>query len=218
MNKRISLVVLTLATMLGTSFGGEESKGVGPDKALEMLKAGNKRCVADRLDHSHQSVARLQEIAKGQKPFAVILGCSDSRVPPEIIFDAGFGDLFVVRVAGNIADSVVIGSIEYAVEHLGSTLIVVLGHERCGAVQATYEGGEAPGHLGSLVEHIKSAVEKAQKGTGDGLDNAVRINATQVAEELRNSKPILSNAVAAGKIKIVAARYDLDDGKVEFLP
>jgi carbonic anhydrase len=218
MKTPLAVAVLVLAVMFATSFAGEGHDGISPDKAIEMLKAGNARHVSGHPTHPHESAARLHEIAQGQKPFAIILGCADSRVPPELVFDAGLGDLFDVRVAGNIVDDAVIGSIEYAVEHLGTTLIVVLGHERCGAVQAAYDGGEAAGHLGTLVEHLKSAVEKAKKQPGDGVDNAVRINATQVAEELRNSKPILSKAVAEGKIKIVAARYDLDDGKVQILP
>ncbi len=218
MRRRLSILVSAAMALLQTSFAGDSTNSVSPEKALEILQAGNKRYVEGHLKHPHETAARLHEVAKGQKPFAVILGCADSRVPPEIIFDEGLGDLFDIRVAGNIADDAVIGSVEYAVEHLGVTLVVVLGHERCGAVQAAYEGGEAPGHLGALVERIKPAVEKAKKEPGDGLDNAVRINAKNVAEELKSSTPVLSSAVAAGKLKIVAARYDLDNGKVELLP
>jgi carbonic anhydrase len=132
------------------------------DQALQELMNGNKRYVAAELAHPNQTAARRAEVAKGQDPFAIIVGCSDSRVPPEIIFDQGLGDLFVTRVAGNIVDDVVLGSIEYAAEHLGVPLIVVLGHKRCGAVEAAAKGGDAPVHIRSLVEAIKPAIKKAK--------------------------------------------------------
>jgi len=217
MNRKALLVFGLLSAMIPPMAAGGGPEGMNPDKALNLLIAGNKRYVAGQLHHPHQSANRLHEVAQGQKPYAVILGCADSRVPPELIFDAGLGDLFVIRVAGNIADDAIMGSIEYAVEHLGTALVVVLGHEKCGAVQAAYDGGAASAHIRTLVEHITPVVEKARKGTGDGLDNAVRMNVALVVEELKSSTPVLSGAVAEGKIKIVGARYDLDDGKVEFL-
>jgi carbonic anhydrase len=188
------------------------------DAALQKLIEGNKRYVEMTLAHPDQSASCRTDIAKAQKPFAIILGCSDSRVPPEVVFDQGLGALFVVRVAGNVVDDLGLASIEYAVEHLGSHLIVVLGHERCGAVTAAVGGGEAPGHLGVLMEALKPAVEKAKGHGGDGIENAIRANVELMTERLRESKPILAELAEKGEIKVVGARYDLDSGAVEILP
>ena len=190
---------------------------VSPGKALAMLIEGNRKYVAGHRKHPRDFVGRLTQVAFGQNPFAVVLGCADSRVPVEMIFHVGLGDLFVVRVAGNVADNTVIGSIEFAVEQLGTRLVVVLGHERCGAITAALNGRRAKGHIGTLLEHLKPVVKKVRNQKGDTLDLAVRLNAVQIAKKLMRSRPILSKAVASGKIKIVAARYDLDDGIVEFL-
>jgi carbonic anhydrase len=189
----------------------------GPDRALRELIAGNKRYVAAKVMRPHQAPTRRADVAKGQHPFAIVLGCADSRVPPEIVFDQGLGDLFVVRVAGNIADDAALASLEYAVEHLGPRLIVVLGHERCGAVDAAVKGGEAPGHLSSLVTAIAPAVTASQGKPGDRLDHAVRANVARVVEQLRSSEPILAPMVKAGKVQVVGCRYDLDSGAVELL-
>jgi carbonic anhydrase len=187
------------------------------EQAMERLMAGNKRYVASKQTHPHQTRERCVELSAGQYPFAVILGCADSRVPPEVIFDQGLGDLFVIRVAGNVLDDIVVGSVEYAAAHLHTPLIVVLGHARCGAVGATVAGGELEGHLPSLAEAIQPAVDQVKDLPGDLVDNAVRANARMVAEQLRSSQPVLSELVNAGALKIVAARYDLDTGVVELL-
>ena len=192
----------------------EEAKGVPADEALARLVEGNKRFVQMKLTHPEQDASCRTSLSKGQQPFAVILGCSDSRVPPEVIFDLGLGDLFVVRVAGNVADDIGIASIEYAVEHLGSRLIVVLGHERCGAVTAAVKGGEFPGHLPALMTALKPAVDKSKGAAGDA---AVLANVDLTAKQLRESKPILAELVEKGEIKIVGARYDLDSGAVELI-
>ncbi|MGA9176521.1 MAG: carbonic anhydrase [Desulfobacterales bacterium] len=147
-----------------------------------------------------------------------MLSCSDSRVPPEILFDQGLGDLFVIRLAGNILDDAALASLEYAVEHLGVKYIMVLGHERCGAVEAALKGGEVPGHIGSLVKAIQPAVEKAKNQPGDLLDNAVRANITIVVQQLKSSEPILEELVKKGDLTVVGTRYDLDDGVVVILP
>jgi carbonic anhydrase len=157
-------------------------------------------------------------VANGQRPFAVIVSCSDSRVPPEIIFDQGIGNLFVVRCAGNIVDDAGLGSIEYAAEHLHVSLIVVLGHERCGAVEAAVKGGEAPGHIKSLVEAIRPAVEKVKGRPGDLAENAMRGNVKLVVDHLKASKPILEHLVHKGTLSVIGARYDLDDGHVILIP
>lgn len=184
------------------------------DQALQRLLAGNQRYVAARQEHPDQAPARRAELSGGQQPFAIILGCADSRVPPEVIFDQGLGALFVVRVAGNVVDNVVLGSIEYAAAHLHTPLIVVLGHSKCGAIEATIAGGELEGHLPDLAAAIQPAVDQAKSLPGDPLDNAVVANATMVAERLRSAEPVLSELVCAGKLKVIAAKYDLDTGVV----
>jgi carbonic anhydrase len=209
------------------------------DEALQTLMDGNKRHAAGLHLSPNQTVMRRREVAQGQKPFAIILGCSDSRIPPEIVFDAGLGDLFVVRVGGNVVDDLVLGSIEYAVEHLGPTLIMVLGHQRCGAVQATVEAearhgaghgpkpaqghgagqGQERDHTGSFVAAIRPAVAHAreQSGEGDLVDRAVRANVTLAVARLRAAAPILAVRASAGRLKLVGARYDLDSGEVTLL-
>ncbi len=187
-----------------------------PDESIEKLKGGNERYITDKPTHQNQKSTRRTEVAKGQKPFAVIVTCSDSRVPPEILFDQGIGDLFVIRTAGNILDDIGLGSIEYAVEHLNVPLVVVLGHERCGAVSAAVEGGEAPGHIKTLVSNIMRAVEKARSKKGDLLENSIKQNVDNVVEQISKSKPILEEFIHEKKIKVIGARYDLDDGAVSF--
>jgi carbonic anhydrase len=181
---------------------------------------GNTRFVFGHMTHlaSGQVAEARRAVAKGQMPFAIIVGCSDSRVGPEIVFDQGLGDIFVVRTAGEVVDVTALGSIEYAVEHLGSSLIVVLGHERCGAVSAAVAVAKEPGHIATLLRAIEPAVEQTKGKPGDPVENAVRAQAIDVAKQLQNAKPILTERVHSGKLKIVAARYDLDTGKVEFLP
>lgn len=187
------------------------------EEALQTLMAGNMRYVGTKLTHPNQSAERRAEVAQGQHPFAVILGCSDSRVPPELIFDQGLGDLFVIRVAGNSANDVVLGSIEYAAEHLGVRLVMVLGHERCGAVEAAVKAGEVAGHIASVVEAIVPAVERIKGRPGDPVDHAVRANVELVVTQLKSSAPVLAALVQAGRLKIVGARYDLESGWVDLI-
>jgi len=214
MKKSLSLVLILLIVFVSfETYLAQEAKGVEPAAALTKLKEGNARFVKAQMTHPDQTAAVRTEVAKGQKPFAIIVSCSDSRVPPEVIFDQGLGDLFVVRVAGNLVDDNALGSIEYAVEHLGVKLVVVLGHERCGAVDATVKGGEAPGHIASLVKAIEPSVEKAKKAKGDVLENAIKFNALAVTEKIITSKPILMDLVKQRRLKVVTGRYDLDDGK-----
>jgi carbonic anhydrase len=191
--------------------------GVPAERALKELLDGNKRYVAAKLRHPHQGVPRRVSIARGQHPIAVVIGCGDSRVPPELVFDQGLGDLFVLRIVGHIVDDAILGSIEYAVEHLGAGLVVVLGHERCGGVDAAVKGGDTPGHLSALIAAIAPAVESVRGKPGDLLDNAVRANVGRVAQQLRSAEPILAARVKAGKLRVVGTRYDLDTGVVELL-
>jgi carbonic anhydrase len=185
--------------------------------ALAELKAGNQHHVNKQYLRPNQSAARQRELAGGQHPHAAILTCADSRVPPEIVFDQGLGDLFDVRVAGNVAGSPEIASLEYAASHLDVPLIVVMGHQQCGAVTAAAEAGTPPGHLPTLVDLIKPAVAAAAKLPGDKIDNAVRINVENAVRALRTSKPILDGLCAKGQLQIVGSVYSLDTGKVDWL-
>ena len=186
-------------------------------EAIARLKKGNQRFAQAQLTHPNLDEARRTKVATGQRPFAVIVGCSDSRVPPELIFDTGLGDLFVIRLAGNIITGAALGSIEYAVEHLHSPLVVVLGHERCGAVTAALAGGKPGGNVATLVDAIRPAVVETRERSGDRLDLTVRANARRGAEQIRSSQPLLRKAIAEGRLTVVSARYDLDDGVVTFL-
>ena len=190
---------------------------VSGEEALEKLIAGNKRYIAAKQAHPRQTEADRQALSSGQSPFAIILTCSDSRVPPEIIFDQGLGDLFVIRVAGNIVDDVGLGSIEYAAAHLHTPLLVVLGHSHCGAVGATVSGADLEGHLPALAEAIQPAVDQARPEAGDLLDNAINANARMVADQLRGAEPVLAGLVQTGQLQVVAARYDLETGIIEIL-
>lgn len=192
-------------------------KNITADRAWEILKAGNERYVANKLSHPHQTGQRMVELATGQNPFAIILGCADSRVPPEILFDRGLGDLFVIRVAGNIVDDAIAGSIEYAAEELKVPLLVVLGHERCGAVTAAVKGGEVPGHISTLVDAIQPAVKSVKGLPGDIVENSVKANIKIVVSKLKSTQPIVSELVKSNKLKIVGGRYDLDSGKVDLI-
>ncbi|TBR60039.1 carbonate dehydratase [Westiellopsis prolifica IICB1] len=185
---------------------------ISPDKALQELIEGNERFVK-RKQKSRNNYTRLVEVAKGQKPFASILGCADSRVPSEIIFDQGFGDLFVCRVAGNIATSEETGSLEFGSLVLGSKVIMVVGHERCGAVDATIKGAQVPGQIGSLLAAIKPGIEQSKNQPGDKLENACKANILAQVENLKKST-VLAQLIKENKLKIVGGYYDLDTGKV----
>ncbi len=187
------------------------------DEALGRLLAGNQRFVADRRAYPDQTPAHRRELTAGQHPFAAILGCADSRVPPEIIFDQGLGNLFTVRVAGNIVDNASLGSLEYAVQHLGVPLIVVLGHSGCGAVQTAMASDDTQGQIATLVAAIQPAVKLAKAGPGEALDQVVRINVAMVVRQLRTAAPILAPLVEEGSIKILGSHYDLASGVVELL-
>jgi carbonic anhydrase len=193
------------------------------DQALALLKDGNRRFVSDRPASGPISRRRRLEIAKSQAPFAVLVSCSDSRVGPEQLFGRGLGELFIVRNAGNTASSrEALGSIEYGVGVLGAPLIVVLGHERCGAVAAATEVVEKnasfPGSIGRMVEPIIPAALAARGGSGDWIDNAVRANIRRTVEQLRTAvEPILLEPQKQGKLKVVGAYYDLDTGAVDWL-
>jgi carbonic anhydrase len=232
---RLELLKLSGLTAIGVAYidlmhslafltqvqASQNNPTISGDEALQRLIDGNKLYVAGRPRHPHQTEERRFEVASGQKPIAVVLGCSDSRVPPEVIFDQGLGDLFVVRVAGNIVDSAVQGSIEYAVAELGVPLIVVLGHQRCGAVKATVEvvekGGQLPGQIEAIADKIKPAVKSVRDLPGDILSNSIKANVEMVVGQLKNSQPILAGSVKEDRLKVVGAIYELDSGIVNFI-
>jgi carbonic anhydrase len=187
---------------------------LSPDAALQRLMDGNQRFVQQKGQHPDQSRARMKEVAQAQHPFATLLTCADSRVAPEILFDEGIGDLFDIRVAGNIVTPEVLGSIEYAAAILGTPVIMVLGHERCGAVTAAVQGEPLPGYIGSFVKAIKPAISKTNGESGDPVDKAVIANVQYQIEKLKRDSAILSQQALDGKLKIVGGRYDLDTGEV----
>ena len=225
---RLGYGALGMAASLGalSSHAAEGAKtDLTPTQALAKLKQGHADFLADKPSvKTTRDSARRLAIARSQVPFAVLVGCSDSRVSPELLFDTGLGELFIVRNAGNTIDTVALGSIEYAVQVLNVPLILVLGHERCGAVEAAVSVVEKntvyPGSVGRMVEPIIPAVLKAKAmGLAAGenlLDGAVRENVRRTVERLRTAEPALIDPMKAGKLMVVGARYDLDDEKVDF--
>ncbi|HLE26020.1 MAG TPA: carbonic anhydrase [Thermodesulfobacteriota bacterium] len=193
---------------------------INADQALQILMEGNKRFMAVKPLYPNLTPKRRKELSKGQQPFAIIFGCVDSRVPPELVFDRGLGDLFVIRTAGQALDDAALGSIEFGVEKFNIPLVMVLGHEKCGAVAATIEVVEkkavAHGQINTLVEIIKPAVGKVMGQPGDLLENSVRANIQLTVDKLKAS-PLLSKYLDKGKIKIVGARYDLETGVVDII-
>ena len=188
------------------------------EAALHELKEGNERYTLDHVEHPHEGAQRRVDLSVAQHPFAIVLGCADSRVVPELIFDQGVGDLFVLRVAGNVADDAVIASIEFAVEHLGTRLVVVLGHERCGAVMAEINHAFSEGKLNSLISYIEPAVKAGQKANGDCvISDTVKAHVNLMVKEIKSTVPILSHEVKNETLKVVPAYYRLATGKVEFL-
>jgi len=218
---------------------------VSPAEAISRLKEGNGRYTSGNQQHPHdssderkhmatnsyenagmtflgmtaeQAAKRRGELTKSQHPFATIVSCSDSRVPPEIVFNEGLGDLFVVRVAGNVINDENVGSIEYSVDHLGVRMIVVLGHQRCGAVKAAKETiaakGKAPAHIQSLVNAIRPAVEATMNSD---LEATVKANVKDVVQALRESTPILKPQIDSGAVRVIGGYYSLDTGSVTFL-
>lgn len=215
-------ILFCLCTALSNSVSANET--ITPDEALKLLKSGNARFIEMKLQHPNETIERRKETAiNGQKPFATILACSDSRVPVEAIFDRGIGDIFVVRVAGNIAtDSSVMGSIEYAVEHLNSPLLVIMGHTDCGAVKAAVNNSAVEGKIRDIQKDIEPAVIKTKSEhpdlSGYALLNAViKNNVLKAKAEVLSQSHIIKEAVDTGKLKIVTALYDIKTGKVEWI-
>ena len=214
---------LAIILFISLFFSCREKQDENQDNTLaplDKLKAGNEKFVSGHPVHPHETLDRIRELKKGQNPFVVLVSCSDSRIPPELIFDQGLGDVFSIRTAGNIIGDYELGSIEYAIEHLHCKLIVVLGHENCGAVQAYATSGNEKhnDHIQSLVDYIAS--EEEEKIIPDSLrsniDILVKANITHGVNLLRSSTPVLKPLVDNNEIKIIGAYYDLDSGKVLF--
>jgi carbonic anhydrase len=212
-----ALVALLCSTVIaGFVYAGTDQ---GHD-ALTKLMDGNKRFMSGELVKKDIGESRRQELTKGQKPFATVLSCSDSRVPPEIIFDQGLGDIFAVRDAGNVVDPLALGSIEYGVEHLHTPLLVILGHESCGAVKAAMETkGKPEGNIGAILKKIMPAVEtarKAKKDPNETLNIAIQENVKNTYKDVMKSK-IVRKLVHEGKLKVIGAEYYLGTGKFELI-
>ncbi|MEH2147254.1 carbonic anhydrase [Nostoc sp.] len=216
------------ATAFGDSFWNPEQTAVAdihpvnpnpisPNEAIRRLLDGNQRFIHQKRQYPDQSLEHLRLVAKAQYPFAAILGCADSRVPAEIVFDQGLGDLFVVRVAGNVVSDTVIGSLEYSTTVLGSQLIVVLGHRRCGAVAEAMKNEPLPGRIGLIIEGIKPSIERVKFRTDDNMQDAVIANIQYQTEKLQENSTILAKLLREGKLKIVGACYDIDTGKVNII-
>ncbi|MBW4665531.1 MAG: carbonic anhydrase [Chroococcus sp. CMT-3BRIN-NPC107] len=212
-----AMVALSSSLMqVPNAFAQESLQPISPALALQELVEGNKRFVEDKRRSPHQSLLRLAQIATEQHPFASILSCADSRVPAEMVFDVGLGDLFVVRIAGNVVSPRVMGSLEYSTKILGSQLILILGHERCGAVTAAVDNTIVEGEIGTFVEDIKPAVARVKNIDGDRMDNAVIANVQYQLEVLNKSK-LLTQLVSEGNLQLMGGRYDLDTGEVTII-
>ena len=221
MKKGINLLVIVCVFALNLSAVKAEvmvkTQTITSGEALEKLLDGNNRFVGSKSIHPDQAMKRVIEISKAQHPFAVVIACSDSRVSPEVIFDQGLGDIFVIRDAGNVLDDEMIGSVEYALEHLKVPLVLVLGHEKCGAFVAALSGHKPEGHIASLVRRLLPAIKIARTQKGDLLDNAIRANVKLEVESLKKSKPIIYKLVNMGKVKIIGGYYNIDDGTVKII-
>ena len=214
MNIDPKLTLISLLSLTTFVFGADHpAPSVDADAALAKLKEGNARFSSSKVSQGKPTAAKRAETAQTQHPFAIVLGCADSRTAPEIVFDQNIGDLFVVRTAGNLVDEHALGSIEYAVDHLGVRLIVVLGHTRCGAVTAALASDTAPGHVQSLVRDIQPAVKAAKGKEGNVTDIAIAENARLMAAKIRNEASL---GELAKEARIISGLYDLDIGKVEW--
>ena len=183
------------------------------NEAIARLKEGNRHFVNDMLEGKLQNSSRREELVSGQNPYAIILTCSDSRTIPEYTFDTGLGELFVIRVAGNIANTSTIASIEYAVAHIGVNLVVVLGHDNCGAIAAAIEGGDGGKNINHLLSHIMPVLNSVEDKS---VNNVARENTKYVVEQIVNNSEIVKNAVNKESFKILPAYYYLQSGKVDF--
>lgn len=214
---------ISLATVIGIENLATPEAAVGqeisdPDKALKELIAGNQRFLQGKAQNMRQDLAHLQTISQGQKPFSAVLSCADSRVPVEILFDQGFGDIFVVRTAGNVATIEEIGSLEFGTLVLGSQVLIVIGHQNCGAIKATMAGVEVPGNIGGILEQIKPAINgyEGKQDDKEYLKRATEANVLFQMERVKAS-PVISKLIEAKKLKVAGAYFDLYEGKINIL-
>lgn len=198
------------------SLNNSEKENFTPEEALEELMKGNERFINDKVTNKNRSLSRIQEVAKGQNPFAILLSCADSRVPVEILFDQGFGDVFVVRNAGNIATPEEIGSIEFGSLVLGAKVIVVLGHGSCGAVKASVEGKPVPGKIQSVLDSINPALANLKPEEKKDLPTAIKANVKYQVETLKKS-PVINQLIEENKLKVAGGYYDLKTAKVSLV-
>lgn len=219
MKKTITFLTLICSLALNSNVCfANNSNNLSADEAIKKLTEGNVRFVELREKHPDSNKKRRHEMLKGQHPFVVILSCSDSRVPPELIFDQGLGDIFEIRNAGNVLDEHVIGSIEYAVMHCGVKLIVIMGHQDCGAIAATLSGKSETKYIKSLEDSIQPAVEDCKKhGLDVTSDNVVKAHVMQDIEELLTQDTALVKYMKENNVRIIPAYYHLDTGRVDFL-
>ncbi len=212
-----AILICALAVLPSPLAAAAPQTAVDPARALHELLAGNERFASGKPIHPDQDIHRRLELVSGQHPIAVVLGCSDSRVGPELIFDQGLGRIFIVRVAGNVASTMAEASIEYAVEHLGTRLVMVLGHDECGAVKAAIDEPTAVSvPVAKLLAEIQPSVKAAKGMPGRLLDNAIDQNVRTMVARLKTTEP-LAHMVAGGKLKIVGARYNLRSGRVSLI-
>ncbi|MBV9719445.1 MAG: carbonic anhydrase [Candidatus Eremiobacteraeota bacterium] len=215
-----SVAALSVAVPQAAESAAPAGPGIAPDDGLKLLVAGNQRFVANDFPQTNALAEKRELLKESQAPFAALLSCADSRVIPEFIFIQGIGQLFVTRVAGNYPDNLVIGSLEYAIENLGTRLIVVLGHENCGAVKAVYSAIESktplPTHLNAIEELIAPGIESVVHARGS-MREAVEANVRAAAARLRATPPFLATAVESGHVRVVGAVYMLGSGAVHFM-
>lgn len=219
-NRRITMkkIVLLLAFIFTSmSVNANEAKNLSADEALAKLQVGNANFVKMHLAHPNATKERRDSLVKGQHPFAIVVTCSDSRVPAEMIFDQGLGDIFVIRNAGNVLDDHVIGSIDYAVHHLGVNLVVIMGHQSCGAVGAAMATNQESKYIETIKKTIQPAIEKCKKDNCLTYENAIKTNAKLGAETLLKNDEEMEEAVKEHGVKVVPAYYNLETGKVEFM-
>ncbi len=211
---RLPAIVFCLALISGSVAQHSPDMTVSPDKAIALLKAGNARFAAGNAQHPRAGTKTRHSLAHGQHPFAVVVACSDSRVGPELVFDQGLGDLFVVRCAGNTVDAVAAGSIEYAIRKLGAKFIFVMGHEHCGAVHAAIEGGVLPGSIGAVVAPILPAVEAARKEKGDLEHNSSVANIKNIEHTMGKIDSLMGEILDKHEVGLSGGIYDLETGKI----
>lgn len=224
-SKGPALLILLVAVFVVTAYVGisrfvtYNTKFTYPEDPLTRLMEGNQRFYNFHPVHPDEDITRFKETAEGQHPVAVVISCSDSRLSPELIFDQGVGDIFVIRTAGNIIGGVELGSVEYAVEHLDARLVMVMGHEQCGALKALVSGEEPPGHIRDIIDSLKHEVEIKDLASREGyrLEHCIQANIVHGVKQLAGQSELIREKVEKGELKLIGARFDLNSLKVELI-